>query len=358
MGKLTNSGEVSFEFKPWTDQKCRITRLQIIEQLGGKIPNGEIDMILGNDPDTEEMITEQTTGTISIVDEKENGLSYNIDVYITDRNYYENILNIKFVCIKDPDFFIKRITTEHQGGIKSTIQSLYPGPTDIRIEPSGNDDTVIYQICETGYEICRRLCYSYKDQSIFAFGWDGLLIKDLCGEFDHEGNTEPFLKLEADRLTAQTDTYNLKYDKRLNSSSFSAWEDTENSTTGNTDFSSVMSKNCKVMMNYKDYRVMGIDSADFIGNAWNNINFIKSKGYSCLKIVQPDIPHYKLGDVVLYSRASQEKSIPWERYLIASNELFFSADANRKMDENGLRFSWTSYLYGLDEGTWSKDPEE
>ena len=69
MGKLINSNDVSLEFKPWTDQKCRITRLQIIEQLGGEIPNGEIDMILGDEEKIEEMITQQNTGTISIVDE-------------------------------------------------------------------------------------------------------------------------------------------------------------------------------------------------------------------------------------------------------------------------------------------------
>ena len=49
MGKIINSSDVSLEFKPWTDKKCRITRLQVIEQIGGKIPNGEIDMILGDE---------------------------------------------------------------------------------------------------------------------------------------------------------------------------------------------------------------------------------------------------------------------------------------------------------------------
>ena len=359
MGKIINSNDVSLEFKPWTDLKYRITRLQMIEQLGGEIPNGEIDMILGNDPDdkeTEKLITEQNTGTISILDEKPDGLSFNVEVYITKRDYYENILKIKFVCINNLEFFTKRITTTHQGGIKSTIESLYPGPKDIRIEPSGNDVPILYQNCETGYEMCKRLCYSYKDKSIFAFGWDGLLIKDMCGDFDHEGNKEPTLELETDRLSVQTQTYNLEYNKRVNNQSFNAWEDQENSTTGNSDFTSVVSKNCRVMMNYKKYQVMGKDSTEFIGNAWNNLDRMNSDGYSCLKIVQTDMPHYKLGDVVIYKRALQEKSLPWKNYLITSNELFFSTDANKVMDEHGLRFSWTSKLYGLDEGTWSKEP--
>ena len=357
MGQLINSKDVSLEFKPWTDKKCRITRLQVIEQLGGEIPHGEIDMILGDDPEIEKMITEQNTGVISILDEKKYGLSYTIDIYITYREYYENILNIKFVCIKDFNFFTTLITTTHQGGIKSTIEALYPGYKDIRIEPSGNDDTVLYQNCETNYNMCKRLCYSYKDKSVFAFGLDGLLIKDMCGDFDSQGNVEPCLELETDRLSVQTQTYNLEYDKRVNYSTYSAWEDTEDSTTGNTDFASVISKNCKVMMNYRKYQVVGTKSSELIGNAWNNMDRMNSNGYTCLRISQTDMPHYKLGDVVIYKRALQEKSLPWKNYLITSNELFFSADANQKVDENGFRFSWTSDLYGLDEGTWSKEPE-
>ena len=355
MGKLINSNDVSLEFKPWTDQKCRITRLQIIEQLGGEIPNGEIDMILGDEEKIEEMITKQNTGTISIVDEKEKGLSYEIEVWITDREYYENILKVKFVCIKDLNFFTKRITTYYQDGIKSTIESLFPGASDFRIEPSGNDDTPLYQNCETNYEMCKRLCYAYKDKSVFAFGWDGLMIKDLCGEKDHEGNKEPKLELETDRLSVQTQTYNLKYDKYLNHESFSAWEESDESTTG--DFLDVASKNAKVIMNYKGYRVMGMKSSELMENAWNNESRMKSDGYTCLKIVQTDMPHYKLGDVVIYKRALQERSLPWKNYLITSNELFFSADGNRIMDQHGFRFSWTSNLYGLQDGDWSKEPE-
>ena len=357
MGKITNSNNISVEFKPWTDQKCRITRLQIIEQLGGEVPNGEIDLIIGMEEgeEIEKMITDQNTGTISIVDEKKYGLTYTIDIYITEREYYENILKIKFVCIKDLNFFTKRVTTYYQDGIKSTIEALYPGNKDIRIEPSGNDDVPLYQNCETGYEFCKRLCYAYKDKSVFAFGWDGLLLKDLCGDFDSQGNVEPCLELESDRLAVQTQTYNLKFDKYLNHESFSCWEESDEATTA--DYSGVASKNAKVIMNYKEYQVMGIKSSSLMENAWNNESRMNSEGYTCLKIVQTDMPHYKLGDVVIYKRASQEKNIPWKNYLIISNELFFSADGNKEMDPHGFRFSWTSHLYGLEDGDWSKEPD-
>jgi hypothetical protein len=68
------------------------------------------------------------------------------------------------------------------------------------------------------------------------------------------------------------------------------------------------------------------------------------------------MPHYKLGDVVIYDRANQEKNIPWKNYLVTSNELFYSIDGNRKMDSDGFRFSWRTNLYGLEEGKWSQEP--
>ena len=358
MAKIMNSSQVSIEFKPWTDNKFRITRLQIMEQLGGEVAKGEIDMFLGDVKESEKMITEQNTGTISIVDEKEEGISYpEINVYITEREFYGNTFTVKFVCVNDPEFFTKRITTTHQGGLKDIVSSIYPGPKDIRIESSITQDVVIYQNCETNYDLCRRLCYSYKDRSIFAFGWDGLLIKDMCGEFDHNKNKEPdqSLKLESDRLAQQTQTYNLKYNKLVNHQAFSPWNAEEDSTT-QTDFSKFASKNCDVVMNYRGYRVVGIQTATMMDNAWNNTSLMETSGYTSLKIVQTDMPHYKLGDVVIYDRASQEKNIPWKNYLVTSNELFFSIDGNRKMDSDGFRFSWRTNLYGLEEGKWSQEP--
>lgn len=354
MGAIINSSKVSLEFKPWTDEYYRVTKLQIIEQLGGEIPKGEIDLFLKSGDEAEKMVTEQNTGTLSIVDEKEEGQSYEIEIYVTDRNFYKNVLNLKFVCINNLEFFTKRITTYHQGGIKSAIESLYPGKNkNIMIESSLSNDIILYQNCETNYEMCRKLCYAYKDKSVFAFGWGGLLLKDL----DKNKDGEELRKLESSRLAAQTETYNLKYDKYVNSHSFLAWDNQDESTTGDKDYAEFVSKNAKVVMNYQKYRVMGLDYYMMIDNAWNNQNLMRSDGYSSIKIVSTDIPHYELGEVVEYKRSDEDEKIPWKKYLVRSNELFYSIDANNEMDENGLRFSWTSYLYGLEEGEWSKDPE-
>lgn len=367
MGVIRNNNEISIEFTPWTDKLGRIVRLQMVEQLGGEIPRGEVDMfVAGNEEEIKKLITDQKTGTIHIIDEKENGLEYKTDVYITDREFYENSLKLKFICTKDMNFYVKRITTYYKMGIKEAIEALFPDTPDrkeFRIEPANPEEKIWYQNDETNYDICKRLCYAYKKDSIFHFGWDGLMIKDLCGIKDSKGNVEPKMRMEVDRLATQTCTYDLNYNKSVNSFVYSAWDETseKQSTTLAQDYSEFMSKNAKVSMNYKSYHVLGIDTYDYMKVAWDNLELMKNKGYTNLKVVYSDMPHYKLGDVVIYNRALQNEDneiLPWEDYLVTSNELFFSVDGNKQMDENGMRFSWTSNLYGLQEGKWSADPED
>ena len=368
MGAIRNNNDISIEFSPWTDSLGRITRLQMCEQLGGEIPHGEVDMfVAGNEEEIKSLITDQKTGTIHIIDEKEGGLEYKTDVYITYREFYENSLKLKFVCTKDMNFYVKRITTYYKMGIKEAIEALFPDKKEFRIEPANPEEKVWYQNDETNYDICKRLCYAYKKKSIFHFGWDGLMIKDLCGIHDSKGNKEPKMRMEVDRLATQTCTYDLNYDKRVNSFVYSSWDEVEDkqSTTLAQDYAEFMSKRAKVSMNYASYQVVGIDLPvidlyDHWKVAWDNLELMKIKGYTNLKVVYSDMPHYKLGDVVIYNRALQNNDneiLPWEDYLVTSNEIFFSVDGNKQMDENGMRFSWTSHLYGLEEGAWSADPD-
>ena len=44
MAKYTNSYKVTIDFKPWFDSGFQFTKLHMVEELGGKIPGGEIDM--------------------------------------------------------------------------------------------------------------------------------------------------------------------------------------------------------------------------------------------------------------------------------------------------------------------------
>lgn len=358
MAKIYNSSDISLEFKPWTDDdsRFRITRLQMTERLGGEMAHGEIDLIHVGKKQSEKFVTDQNTGTVILTDEKPGGLSYTTDVYITYREYYRNVLKLKFVCVGDIEFLTKRVTQYLPISIplKKKIESLFPGKVDWRDTEPDVPDIDIYQNCETNYELCRRLCYSYLGNSIFMFGWDGLTLKEMCGLRDHKGNQEPKMELEANRLMKQYEPYNMSYDKLQNYSPILPWAAPEDSTT-QTDYTEYDSKYFDIHQNYKQYKVVGKEHSPYLVNAWSNSRRMEYPGFTHFKLVSSDMPHYKLGDCLKdYDRAEQVETIPWHRYLVVSNEVYFTTDAaDNQTDEHGFRFSWISYFYGMDGGIWN-----
>ena len=373
---IKNSSQVGIEFKPWTENHLfRVTRLQLSEQLEGEAPRGEIDMFYEGSDKAMSLITEQNTGTIDIITEKDIGHSYKgIDIYITERKFFGNFLYIKFLVTKDIKFFTERITTYYPKDMPlyKKIQATFPGPsggispTDrIRIDYDV-PDILLYQNNETNYEFNKRLCLSYKKDSIFAYGWEGLLIKDLMGVADHLGNTEPDeqLKLESNRLTLHSDTYNLKYNKRTNHEPYNPWSAPNDSTT-KTDFSSMESKYLRTVMNYGEYKITGIfeniNTEPYLQNAWHNRRLLHNGGYTYFEVNLTDIPNFKLGDVIIYNQRaeqhtsdSKKEKIPWKHYLVTSNELFYTIDATRSTNKDDFKFAWTTRLMGLEDGDWNK----
>ena len=333
-------------------------------------------MIFPPSEDALKLITDQTTGTISIVHDSEEGegvgINYeNINVFITDRQYFGNNLSIKFAVIDDPKFFTERITTYHPADTElyKKIQTTYPGKSE-GISNTGNirtesdvPDVLLFQNNETNYEFNKRLCCSYKKDSIFAYGWEGLLIKDIMGEYNHLGNKDPDenLTVFSGDLVSQAQPYGMSFNKKKNFEPFNPWENNGEENTDSTtqgDFTEFESKYVRTIMNYQGYNIVGKDLEPYLRNQWSNSRKLNNPN-NILEITLTSIPAYKLGDVITYSRASQEESIPWTKYLIASNEIFFTVESSRRRSKRGFRFEWTSKLIGLEEvGNINKEPEK
>ncbi len=361
MGAIKNSADVSIEFSPWTDGgKFRIVRFQAREQLGGEMPKGEMELFSDGTNEALQMVTERKTGKIKIQDEKDSGLSYEFGIYITYREYFGNTLKIKFIITEDIEFYTTRRNSWQKGGIAGIIKATFPGPSDIRIKPGGIDDdnAIYYQMCETNYEYNKRLCYSYRPDSIFAYGFSGLLLKDLCGEFDHWGNQEPKAELESNRMTIHATTYNLMFSEKVRHSPYETWggnKEVDDCTTSE-NYREVESKNMKVMMDYKSYTEVGNVYTGHMYNLWKNTRLMENPGYSFFEGTLPDIPHYTLGDVLIYQRAeqvTQEESLPFKNFLVFANEIFYTIDGTKETDKRGLKFSWTTYFYGVQSGGWA-----
>ena len=192
---IKNSKEVSVSLSPWTDKdgneaSFSLFRLHVQESIYGVIPRGEAELVYPRTDKALEMIKNQETGTIEIIDNKENGLSYKFNIFITKRRTFNEILSIEFICIpgdgtdkntleKGKNFYT-RLLSETYTDIWSAITASYPGPIRKKVE-TNVPEIKIYRSNETSYDFVKRLGFSWKNKGVFAFGWDGLLLKEIVG---------------------------------------------------------------------------------------------------------------------------------------------------------------------------------
>jgi len=371
--RIETSHKISVFFSPWFGETpddagdFSFTKLHLYEELGGSIAYGDIDLVsLGTDR-ANELLQKQRTGVIQI--EQEERVSYNIPVCITKVSMYSNLISLGFVCCKSKDFFSKRKTDTLEMDISSAIQNLYSGNSDIRCESDVQGSLKFYQQMETDLSLLTRLCYSYKKDSIFGLGWNGLVIKETFGEKNSKGNKEPdenmILPLDAEvfQKEERTETYYPQnYKPPVN-----VWEDTEGKIA-TQDYTQDEPINPRVIMkqteNGMQTLMMHKDYYQMHENYTYNTNFMATKMYSSIKVVDPiAIPKYMLGDVVEVDKQSlKADNLNWpvKYYLVKSNEFFISIDGSQFVDENGANFSWTSTLLGLEEidGTVAIGSEE
>lgn len=364
MEEQTNVYGISARFLPWEEKGCQIASLHMFELLGGDIAYGDLELWFPDTDEASELITEESTGTIILKDTKPNGLEYTIPIFINSRSFFSNILWISFTCIPDKSFMTDRISLEHTD-IGTALNDLYPNPekekhnrVDIRTESDVNNNIPIYQTDETNYNLLKRLAYSYKRDSVFTFGFEGFMIKDTVG-INSLGKDENSVQFE---LTGQldmdnTEMYKLNYNKILNTTPFNPWVNKDESAT-KEDYSEKEPKNCKVLINYTTYSIMGTDYYQLQENYNYNSNFLNSDYYTSFTITGVDMPSYKIGDVVTYNRASQQTSYPFTKFLVASNEVFWSQNGASRLGPHGKQFEWSSKLLGIQPGKWSEESEE
>ena len=359
MSMVRNTVGIEVDFKPFTDKGYKVVSLHMIEYLGGRLATGEIDLWHDNSDDALKLVTEQQTGTITFRDTKNNGIQYEIPIFIKSRRFYKLTLSIEFVCISDIKFLETPISTEYDN-IDDAIKILYPGKKDIRTSTDIANDLKIYQCCENSYELCTKLAYSYRHEIVFSYSWEGLVLKELCGDKNSKGEKEIFgkinMKLSALALMDYKTNYNLNYNRKLNFNPYNPWEDTDDSPTG-TDYTDYEFLNCRALIDYDAYSIQGTDYYTLHQNYQYNMNLMNAGMYSSLIISGQDFPGYKIGDVIEFRSPEQNTKYPFVNFLVASNEVFFGSDTSTKLSPSGYQFEWISTIYGLDPGKWGEKKE-
>lgn len=345
---------VSVSLKPWDSKGYFIVSLHIFECLGGDIANGDLELWYPSEDEATKLVTTEQTGELELKDTKKNGLTYKIPIFINSRSFFGNIMNVNFTCIKDKSFYTDRISLEHTD-ISSAIRSTYPGNIDIRTESDINNNIPIYQTDETNYTLCKRLAYSYKKNSVFAFGMEGFMLKETIGK-NSMGKDERSYSLEftGGLDMDNTQMYKLNYNRVLNTVPFNPWEDKDESAT-RKDYNDLQPTNCRSLINYTSYSIMGTDYYQLENNYAYNYNFLNSDYYTSFTITGIDMPSYKIGDIITYKRADQKISYPFTKFLVASNEVFFSQNGTSKRGPHGKQFEWSSKLLGIQTGEWSEN---
>lgn len=352
MAKYKNTYKVSINFTPWFDSGYRFDNIHMYEELGGKLAGGEISMTHNGSSEALSLITSQHTGKITL--EKEGGNIYEIDVFIVNRKYIKNYLTLEFVCIQDKSFYTELIQAEWTD-ITSAIESLYPGKKDIRCECDINNNLTVFQNSESNMSLCSKLSYSFKKRSVFAYGWEGYMIKEIIG-IDSGGNQEPYYSISAGSEFNQVDSYNLNYYRKIYYTPTNPWEplrEGENNgvqaANSDEDYTDLQCNNSRALQFYDDYIIVGTEFEQLIHNYLDNRKYMEMELFTSFRVTDFNMPKYKLGDILMYRRDEQESELPWKMFLVKSNELFMAIEDSDACAPDGSKFSWTSLLCGVEE---------
>lgn len=330
-----NSNEISIEFTPWMSTGYKFTKINMIEVLGGSIATGEIELESDGSKESLELITSEYTGKLVVKDEKDGGFVYNIDVFITKRSYIKNYLTLTFLCIKDKKFITDLMISEWDD-LGSAIESLYPGNLYIKTSSDVGNGIKIFQGAETSYSLCTKLALSFKKKTIFAYGWEGFLLKDVVGE------DEPNIVIGPQSGIFNITPYELEYDKFLYNIPTNPWiSDEENNQVP------LYNSN---LTNYSNYYCVGVKYEPLLTNYLYNMRYTKNTLYSSIKTVINGLPSYKLGDVIMFKDLIQEEKLPFDTYLVSENRFFMAIENGKSRDEHGFDVSMTSIMLGVKEG--------
>jgi hypothetical protein len=354
--KIQSSG-ISISITPWETSGFDLISLRLFEEIGGNISNGSASFEVKMTEAAVNSIYKQCTGHLVIEKTSVGGYRMDIDFFITRRTLLKNNLTIEFLCVKDNKFFTELVSLEHTD-ITEALNSLYPGKIDIRCASDIANDIPLIQFNETNHSFCSKLAYSFKKDIIFAFGWEGFMLKDRCGEKNSLGKSETVANILNNNCglfpviggsgVEPMDPYVMKYDNKLYEKVVDPWLDDK--------YENITPTNLKTLKYYNNYISVGSNYDKLAENYLYNNYMMTNNMQVSLRVKSDVIPTYKLGDIVLYHHV-RETTNPHRAYLVKTNELYFAPTNRDKANKNG-GFFWVSTLVSLFDSNGNKYPWE
>ena len=361
----SNSHQIKIDISPWEEKGFKLDLLHIWETIGEKEPGGHMQLSHDGRQEAVDFITSQQTGVIKIKDEKDGGQSYEFGFFITSRDFINNIIKLDFTVVPAKNIergktFYTQPRSETYPSISAAIEQVWPGDIIKNIETDISGETKIYQDNESGYSFLSNLCYSWKYKSVYAFSWDGLVLKNIGDD------VKPVTEIEGNSgLWEQTNQTTVKYRSRNNNELFNPWTDDNKedessiskSTTSSKDFKDLQPKYVSSSISRDVYRIHAPEYSRMEKNQKKNSEF---RGYQVITICAQDMPKdWKIGDVIGYRRLDPsddqktEKDLKSMKYVVAGSEFFFTQNGAMKngktiVGPNGHDVEWTATLWGLE----------
>lgn len=346
------SNEISVNLLPWSDHGLVVSSLKIHEELGGGLAHGSVELMYTNQNEPINILFKQCTGLLTI--ERLNSHSINIEIFVINRRYIRNYTILDFVCIYDKRFFTDLKSVEYKD-ITETLSSLYPGNTDIRCESDINNELPLIQYMETDQSFCTKLALSFKKNTIFAYGWEGFLLKDLKDGINSRGEKEEYdseSKIIKNAIliggsgAEETGPTEITYDFMRFEKPWDPWGKPEEDSNL-PDYSTFIPQNSKTLKYFDNYLTLGKDYYSLIENYLYNKQLMNSNLFATKQIIINDIPKFKLGDVITYKHLSErEIDFPYKTYLVKSNSLHILLSKGTNFG-TGSNIKWTSTLLSL-----------
>lgn len=360
----TSTQNITIEISPWTTRGFTLQWAQIKEELGGNLPTGRASFIFSRDEEQVTMLTNENSGRLLLADNNESGFQFDLPIFITDRQYFKQSLEINFVVVEDSKFFSERISGSYNN-IEDAIKSLYKGNVDIRTSSDQNNSQVLHQNCETSLNFIKRLGLSLKSDIVFGYSFEGFLVKDIIGISSQGKDENQFFDLPevvggGTGDMTNTTPYEFTYDRKENYPIINPWID-ENNTLNKT-YEYEVPKNVISVLG-SDYYICRAGYENMLNNyllnsTKQNANF--SGNYRLTGSLMPN--NYRLGDLIRYRRADDSPYLKdaesYTRCLVYSNQVFMG-NGQEVSGPSGFNFQWDTELRCIDDSAeWSKTGNE
>ena len=352
VGALSNEKGVSVVLDDNWGRMFQFISIQIYEELGGRLPYGNIELYGFWDTERENFLKNTFTGTVTIY--SRDSVDHVISFFTTRKSYFKNKVSLGIVCIPEKKLFTEKLRLSYPS-MMDAIGELWPDSNTLWL--NCDPDEAVNQLTvfvnnETRTESLGKLLFSYREDIIWGFSWEGLVLRSVREDDDgsNRGLVDESTPFPLGNLMFITTGYNDGYDYNIYEEGHNSWspaetKDEENERAGEENYEELESKNLKTIVKGTNYEIVEKNFYSKLKYYNYNTKFLGPMFKSSI-IKGSIVPSYKLGDIINFKMVQNKEDQKDTRYFIRSNEFFYAAPDARLLDGT-FSMTWRSIISNL-----------